>query len=102
MRTVADDGGTRTSSGYSHDLLLHDSDAELIAGTRAFVQRGRTAGGKVLVLGTDSQIAMLREALGTHPGLTYARDRTCTSPRPPRCSTTSTHSRRAPSQSLCG
>ena len=32
MRTLADDGGTRTSSGFSHDLLLHDSDAEHHAG----------------------------------------------------------------------
>ena len=75
MRTLADDGGTRTSSGFSHDLLLHDSDAELIAATLAFVRQGLAAVGKVLVLGTDSRIATLRDALGTRPGLTYARDR---------------------------
>ncbi len=102
MRTLAEDGGTRTSSGFSHDLLLHDSDAELISGTSAFVRQGLAAAGKVLVLGKDSQIAMLRDALGTHPGRPTAGTGTSTSPRPPRCSATSAHSKRAPSQPLCG
>ena len=35
--------------GYSHDLLLHDSDEDLVEGTVAFVEQGLASGGQVLV-----------------------------------------------------
>jgi anti-sigma regulatory factor (Ser/Thr protein kinase) len=60
--------------GFSHDLLLHDSDVALVQGTRAFVQRGIDSGGQVLVHSTEGQVAMLRRALGSHPRLTYGLD----------------------------
>lgn len=59
---------------FSHDLLLHDSDLALVRGTRAFVQEGLDSGGQVLVHSTERQVAMLREALGSHPRLTYGLD----------------------------
>lgn len=60
---------------YSHDILLHDSDHELVAATRAFVERGLVSGGPVLVHSSEERVAMLREALGTHPRLEYGLDR---------------------------
>jgi anti-sigma regulatory factor (Ser/Thr protein kinase) len=59
---------------FSHDLLLHDSDLALVQGTRAFVQEGLGSGGQVLVHSTESQVALLRKALGSHPRLTYGLD----------------------------
>jgi len=59
---------------FSHDLLLHDSDVALVQGTRAFVQEGLGSGGSVLVHSTEPQVAMLRQALGSHPRLTYGLD----------------------------
>jgi len=59
---------------FSHDLLLHDSDLALVQGTRAFVQEGLGSGGSVLVHSTESQVAMLHRALGSHPRLTYGLD----------------------------
>ena len=43
---------------YSHDLLLHDSDAELVAATRAFVELGLASGGQVLVHSSEDRVAM--------------------------------------------
>ena len=59
---------------YSHDLLLHDSDAELVAATRAFVELGLASGGQVLVHSSEDRVAMLREAVGSHPRLDYGLD----------------------------
>jgi len=59
---------------YSHDLLLHDSDEELVAGTALFVEQGLESGGHVLVHSTEARVAMLREVLGTDPRLEYGLD----------------------------
>lgn len=59
---------------YSHDLLIHDDDHELVAGTRAFVQQGLSAGGQVLVHSSEERVALLRAAVGTHPRLEYGLD----------------------------
>ena len=59
---------------YTHDLLLHDNDDELIEGTRAFVEQGLAAGGHVLVHSTAARVALLREALESHPRLEYGLD----------------------------
>jgi anti-sigma regulatory factor (Ser/Thr protein kinase) len=64
----------RTHPDYSHGLLVHDSDEELVEGTRAFVARGLASSGHVLVHGTKDRVALLREALGTHPRLEYGFD----------------------------
>ena len=63
------------SGHYSHDLLLHEGDDELLEGTRAFVEQGLASGGKVLVHGTPERVAMtcgtrLASAAGlrTRPG----------------------------------
>jgi anti-sigma regulatory factor (Ser/Thr protein kinase) len=60
---------------YSHDLLIHDCDEDLVAATRAFVERGLASGGRVLVHSSEERVAMLRAALGSHPRLDYGLDR---------------------------
>src|SRR3954451_14609026 len=60
---------------YSHDLLIHDRDDDLVAATRAFVERGLASGGRVLVHSVEDRVDMLREALGSHPRLDYGLDR---------------------------
>ena len=60
---------------YSHDLLLHDTDHDLVAATHAFVERGLASGGQVLVHSSEERVALLREAVGTHPRLEYGLDR---------------------------
>lgn len=60
---------------YSHDLLLHECDDELLEGTRAFVEQGLASGGKVLVHGTPERVAMMRAALHSHPRLDFGLDR---------------------------
>ena len=60
---------------YSHDLLLHGCDDELVAATRAFVERGLASGGQVLVHSSEERVAMLRVAVGSHPRLDYGLDR---------------------------
>ena len=76
MTTSPDDDAARSDAAevFSHDLLLHDSDAELVSGTRAFVQQGLASGGQVLVHSTEAQVALLRDELGSHPRLTYGLD----------------------------
>ena len=64
----------RMHSAYRHGLLVHDTDEELIEGTRAFVARGLDSGGEVLVHGSRDRVALLREALGTDPRLAYGFD----------------------------
>ncbi len=68
------DPGPIPSGLYTHDLLLHDNDDELIEGTRAFVEQGLAAGGHVLVHSTAARVALLREALPSHPRLEYGLD----------------------------
>ena len=53
--------------GYSHDLLLHDSDEDLVEGTVAFVEQGLASGGQVLVHSSEERVTMLREAPGDAP-----------------------------------
>ena len=64
----------RTHPDYSHGLLVHDSDEELVEGTRAFVAEGLASRGHVLVHGTRDRVALLREVLGTHSRLEYGFD----------------------------
>lgn len=59
---------------FSHDLLIHDTDEELVAGTAAFVEQGLHSGGNVLVHSNEDRVAMLRSALGVSPHLQYALD----------------------------
>ena len=66
------DMGPIRSRSYSHDLLLHDNDQDLVAGTLAFVDQGLSSGGQVLVHGTKNRVAMMRHVLGEHPRLQYA------------------------------
>jgi anti-sigma regulatory factor (Ser/Thr protein kinase) len=61
----------QTHPAYRHGLLVHDTDEELIDGTRAFVTRGLESGGEVLVVGPRARDRMMREALGSHPRLEY-------------------------------
>lgn len=63
-----------THPDYSHGLLVHDNDEELIEGTRAFVDQGLECGAQVLVHGTRDRVAMLRDLLGTRPRLEYGFD----------------------------
>lgn len=65
---------SRTHPDYSHGLLVHDDDEELVEGTRAFVEQGLASGGQVLVHGTRDRVALLQEVLGTHPRLDYGFD----------------------------
>lgn len=62
------------TNGFSHDLLVHHNDDELIHGTRAFVEQGLASGGTVLVHGTRQRVAMMHDVLGTHPRLEYGLD----------------------------
>lgn len=61
---------------YTHDVLIHHTDDELVAATMAFVEHGLTSGGSVLVHSTRQRVALLSAALGTHPRLAYAFDET--------------------------
>jgi anti-sigma regulatory factor (Ser/Thr protein kinase) len=59
---------------YTHDLLLHDNDDELIRGTRAFVEQGLEAGDNVLVHSSEDRVQLLHGVLGSHPRLEYGLD----------------------------
>lgn len=59
---------------YSHDLLLHDSDDDLVDATRSFVELGLASGGQVLVHSSEERVALLRDAVGSHPRLDYGLD----------------------------
>jgi hypothetical protein len=67
--------GCVANSRYSHDLLLHDCDDDLVAATRAFVELGLDSGGQVLVHSSEERVDLLRAALGSHPRLDYGFDR---------------------------
>jgi hypothetical protein len=62
------------SGCYSHDLLIHDNDQQLVDGSVAFVEQGLSSGGQVLVHSCAERVAMLRSVLGTHPRLQYGLD----------------------------
>lgn len=66
--------GLIANGSYSHDLLLHDNDDDLVAATRAFVELGLASGGQVLVHSSGERVGLLREAVGTHPRLSYELD----------------------------
>lgn len=59
---------------YSHDLLVHDGEDDLLEGTRAFVEQGLASGGHVIVHSTKERVDLLREALEPHPRLEYGLD----------------------------
>jgi anti-sigma regulatory factor (Ser/Thr protein kinase) len=63
-----------TNPDYSHGLLVHDTDDELIAETRGFVGRGLASGGRVLVHGARDRVALMREVLDPHPRLEFGFD----------------------------
>ena len=66
--------GCVANTRYSHDLLLHDSDEELVTATRAFVELGLVSAGQVLVHSSEERVGLLRESMGTHPRLDYELD----------------------------
>ena len=72
---MTSDLGGIPSGQFSHDLLLHDGEDQLVDGARAFVDRGLASGGKVIVHGPDERVARLRDALGSHPRLRYGPTR---------------------------
>lgn len=59
---------------FSHELLVHDSDEELVERTREFVERGLDSGAEVLAHGNRDRVSLLRKALGTRPRLEYGFD----------------------------
>ena len=63
-----------TSANYSHDLLVHECDEELVAGIGRFVEQGLASGGQVLVHSTKERVTMLHAVLGEHPRLDYGLD----------------------------
>lgn len=63
-----------THGRYSHELLVHDRDEDLVEGTRAFVELGLASGAHVLVHGTSGHVALLHDVLGDTPGLEYGFD----------------------------
>lgn len=67
--------GSLANGSFSHDLLLHDEDADLVAEARTFVERGLASGGQVIVHGPAERVALLREALGASPRLEYGLSR---------------------------
>lgn len=67
--------GLRGHQDYSHGLLVHDNDDELVEASRDFVEQGLSSGGQVLVHSTEPQVELLRDLLGTHPRLEYALDK---------------------------
>lgn len=65
---------THTHTHYSHGLLVHDTDDELIGATRAFVRQGLESGGQVLVHGTRDRVGFMHRVLEDHPRLEYGFD----------------------------
>lgn len=69
------DLGPISTGRFSHDLLLHDGDEELVQGVAGFVSSGLSSGSRVILHSTAGRVAVLREAFGAHPRLEYAADR---------------------------
>jgi len=63
-----------THSAYRHGLLVHETDEELIEGTRAFVAAGLASGADVLVHSPRDRVDLMRDALGSDPRLEYGLD----------------------------
>ena len=61
-------------AAYSHSVLVHDTDEQLIEGTRAFVAQGLESGGDVLVHGSRDRVDLMRDVLGSHSRLGYGLD----------------------------
>jgi anti-sigma regulatory factor (Ser/Thr protein kinase) len=59
---------------FSHTLLVHDTDEQLVQGARAFLAEGLSSGGRLLVHSTRDRVDMLRDELGRHPRLQYLVD----------------------------
>lgn len=59
---------------FSHGLLVHDTDDELVEETRAFVGQGLESDGQVLVHGTRDRVGLMRRVLRDHPRLEYGFD----------------------------
>ncbi|MGZ4684625.1 MEDS domain-containing protein [Oryzihumus sp.] len=59
---------------YSHDLLVHDTDEELVRATQDFVAEGLDSGGQVLVHSSRERVPLLQDALRPHPRLTWGYD----------------------------
>ncbi|HSE10015.1 MAG TPA: MEDS domain-containing protein [Nocardioidaceae bacterium] len=66
--------GTIQRGRYTHDVLLHENDGELIHATKAFVTEGLEAGGNVLVHSSEDRVELFKGVLGSHPRLTYGLD----------------------------
>lgn len=64
----------RTHPSYRHDLLVHDTDDELVAATRAFVQEGAAVGARVLIHSSKDRVDLLRAALGDDPRVDFGFD----------------------------
>lgn len=77
-RSLAEDRMQTVPSGthpeFSHALLVHDTDDELVEETRAFVGRGLESDGQVLVHGTRDRVGLMRRVLRDHPRLEYGFD----------------------------
>lgn len=67
-------GTSGTHPGFSHSLLVHDTDDELVEETRAFVGKGLESDGQVLVHGTRDRVELMRRVLRDHPRLEYGFD----------------------------
>jgi hypothetical protein len=63
-----------THPEYSHGLLVHDTDDELVEETRAFVGQGLDSGGQVLVHGTRDRVGLMQRVFGNRAGLEYGFD----------------------------
>ncbi|MGI8529281.1 MAG: anti-sigma factor RsbA family regulatory protein [Geodermatophilaceae bacterium] len=55
-----------------HDALIYGSEAELVASVVPFVRAGLAAGDRVLVSGSESQVALFREAVGDDPRVEFS------------------------------
>jgi anti-sigma regulatory factor (Ser/Thr protein kinase) len=60
---------------YSHDVLVHDNDADLVAAVAVFVEDGLASGGRVLVHSTEQRVAQYQDVLPADPRLTYGFDK---------------------------
>ena len=65
------DFGSIATGRFSHDVLLHHGQDELVDGIRAYVERGLGSGGHVMIHGTESHLATMRKVLGRHARLDY-------------------------------
>src|SRR4051812_36081149 len=57
------------SAGCTHDMLLVDSDAQMVTALEPFVRAGTAAGDLVILQGTGQQLDLLRRAFGYGSGV---------------------------------